>query len=649
MSDPNDSQLITLRTAFPNIFVTEKAIDAKTLRRMVDFGDSYNHGHYEEITDAVLDGKYEKAEDEKGYKLYARKDTIATDDTEEGKGKARQKTQWVEVTNSKTPIPSSVELYLKKADATSPKGEEKDEDFVQIYGLKRLKADYLAGKEPAFPWFDKVQLVTAVVYALCCYDQKLAQLQIRDMEIVNQEQREINRVLMRLTSFQKEMNDLNGTNTNYEARPQRPPDQDIYLFFLERGLLTKDLVCGICEPDEIQSMRTKIFGTPENPGTRSRFKQWTHFLSFLNHGDLFAGWQWKDEHSVALEVVDQRNILLAEQAAASNSTVKRVTAADAENLFNLNFFDPIYWKKTASLENNLFPATAGLGEHFAFDPRLRDKKGNILNKNWKQWDGKKIEDLALVPGFHLLKEQFVRKGTDKEAETRRAEKTYVDYSVRSFSEKPPANKDEWLREVATSLQKNKFLCEDNNSQTSIFVKKGDFYEFSAMFLARLETENEARRYKYVKFEKDSNSDEAFLTLKLNATKSKTDDDNQTGEYALDDLKTAAKKEFYWAVPWRIESDDKDGNKKTDFGNNAWNSFIESVIQDKLSKLQLYPEQVAIWTDTLRIYADRKTSDNSLKSSDLQRTIQEAEKDFTLSSNLDKAIYRNKQGALANVR
>lgn len=99
MSDPNDSQLITLRTAFPNIFVTEKAIDAKTLRRMVDFGDSYNHGHYEEITDAVLDGKYEKAEDEKGYKLYARKDTIATDDTEEGKGKARQKTQWVEVTN----------------------------------------------------------------------------------------------------------------------------------------------------------------------------------------------------------------------------------------------------------------------------------------------------------------------------------------------------------------------------------------------------------------------------------------------------------------------------------------------------------------------------------------------------------------------
>lgn len=613
--------LLSLRTAFSSIFPTEQPITAAVLTQMIAVQDSYNFGHYQELTEADLWNKFEKRSDGAGYQLYSRRDT------------AKETSEWTRVKNIDTQIPSSVELYLQKL-GTSGRSED---DYVQIYSLLKLKPEYVRGEDPIFQCQDKLQILTAIVYALCCYGQKLVQLQIRDVEIMNDELREINRILMRLTSMQKEMNDLQKELTrkppaeqSREDRPKRPVDQDIFLFFLKRNLLTAGLLVREVQKNgdeeilpEIAALRDKIFGTPETPGTLQRFQQWTQFTSLVGHGSLLGGLDRPD--------------VIAEKITGISEDIK---GKYNRNEVNANFYDPVYWKQTVALVDNPCPGSAGLGEHYVFDPRLRDIHGNVLNRKGTEWDGKDIKEIALVPGFKL-----VENPADPKPQAGETQATYLDYSVRSYGPNPPSNAKEWLKGVATMLQRDNFLAaaatDTFGNPVRVFQKSGNFYEFDQNFLEMLVGGREPSfsdfTIKTLTEDEidDSKNRSAFVTLKFPAAGQTPPPPSRFARL------TAAIQKQYWPV--------NEGDNASSPQENAWQKFVGSFVDVERNKSQIIAEQVAIWTDTERIYNDRKNSETTLKTSQLQRDLQETEKNLTTASNFDKAICRNKQGAIINLR
>jgi hypothetical protein len=223
-------QVITLRKVFDRLFAGKNTVDYDVLCQMMSIDDTFNQAAY--TTDSSFSTpeaamiNYEFTLDENGqfsgFILYAR--TIG----------AGGRDVWTQVMNPDARIPSSVELYLKKA------GTGNQEGYVQVYSLRQLNLDsfLISGTNRYQDYYADVSTRAAgALYALSCYQRKIMELHIRDIGAVNNEQMEVNRILSLITTMKNNLTQDDVGISGILDRHTVAVDPDVLAFFSTRGLL----------------------------------------------------------------------------------------------------------------------------------------------------------------------------------------------------------------------------------------------------------------------------------------------------------------------------------------------------------------------------------------------------------------------------
>jgi hypothetical protein len=216
-------RLLTLRQVFDRIFLGKNNIDHAALLDMIQIEDSFNGDTYENdvtINDATNawktygDGTNDS---EKKFVLYAK--STGTDG----------QVVWIPVNNPDNFIPSSVELYLKRIG---------DNEYVQLYTLRKVNPQkFIDQGEYLFHYRDTASRVAGILYALCCYQKKLMQLYINDIEAVNREQRELNRIASLISVIQNDLSEKDTGIDDVAMRHLSTIYADIIAFFVQHGFL----------------------------------------------------------------------------------------------------------------------------------------------------------------------------------------------------------------------------------------------------------------------------------------------------------------------------------------------------------------------------------------------------------------------------
>jgi hypothetical protein len=220
-------KLLTLRQSFDQIFHGKNSFDYDALCAMIDIEDSYNNDVY--MYDAsfrssiIAKGNYETDSDG-NFVLYSR----STD--------SDGKEVFTVVATPDEFVSSSVELYLR-AYALGGGSEVANADFdpfVHIYTLRKLNVDLFNSRAE---YGNTASRVAAILYAMCCAQNTLMRRHINDIEAVNREQKELNRISSLLAVIQ---NDLREKDTGVEDVADRHTSTvyaDVVAFFILRGLL----------------------------------------------------------------------------------------------------------------------------------------------------------------------------------------------------------------------------------------------------------------------------------------------------------------------------------------------------------------------------------------------------------------------------
>ncbi|MDR2677485.1 MAG: hypothetical protein LBB26_02890 [Puniceicoccales bacterium] len=223
-------QVITLRKAFGGLFDGKNIVDYGTLCQMMAINDSFNKDAYAtdasfRTQEAAIDNYEHTLNDAgefSGFVLYSRTTGSGGMDV------------WSQVINPDARIPSSVELYLKR------KGFGTAEGYVQVYALRQLDLNnfLITGTDQYRSYYaDITTRIAGALYALSCYQKKLMELHIHDIEAVNIEQMEVNRILSLLTSMKNDLTQKDVGVTAIADRNTMAVDPDILAFFSIRGLL----------------------------------------------------------------------------------------------------------------------------------------------------------------------------------------------------------------------------------------------------------------------------------------------------------------------------------------------------------------------------------------------------------------------------
>ncbi|MDR0727514.1 MAG: hypothetical protein LBF26_01290 [Puniceicoccales bacterium] len=349
-------QVITLRQVFDHIFVGKNTLDYDALCALMDINDTYNRDVYStdesfSSIDAAMRNYEFTMDDNKnfsGFVLYSR--TIG------GGGKD----VWTQVMNPDARIPSSVELYLKKI------GPNNKEGYVQVYALRQLDLNnfLIEGTNQYRSYYADISTRTAgALYALCCYQKKLMELHIRDIEAINKEQMEVNRILSVLSSIKNELTQVDVGVTEILKRNKRQIDPDVLAFFATRRLLD-NLTQGSCLGlDRIASLRRMLSGADTSGklvrptsssnvsvedvdstgdytlGLVNSFKAWVCLHTLLKHYGMFF--------------------------VTKRGTINGVSDCDV--------YAPQYWQKASEMATNARIGMAGVGDHWIFvgDPSVR--------------------------------------------------------------------------------------------------------------------------------------------------------------------------------------------------------------------------------------------------------------------------------------
>jgi hypothetical protein len=171
--------LISLINVFPDVFPSEEAvINNDAIKQMITVNNTLTDAYCfdETLSEGALSDSYEKAPGGGGYVLYVRSDNMGT-----AAGDA-----WTPVTVAGDKLPNSKDLYLHIV-------KDGKNQFVCIYDLVKLDSDKLQAR-----YGNPGQWIAAVIYSLSCMSTKNLLIHIADIEQLNDECAEINKMMAKL-------------------------------------------------------------------------------------------------------------------------------------------------------------------------------------------------------------------------------------------------------------------------------------------------------------------------------------------------------------------------------------------------------------------------------------------------------------------
>ncbi|MDR2029880.1 MAG: hypothetical protein LBP65_00185 [Puniceicoccales bacterium] len=576
-------ELITLRSAFGDVLSANNSIDLAALRQMIHFQDDYNdESMYKydpsiaEGVDMALDGfRYETADDG-GLQLYV----YGTDES--------GNQSYMAIPSLDSFIPSSVSLFIKVKGANT-------ETYVDVYSLYSLDINAVlapSARNSVFSYGDTAVRVTATVYSMACRQKKLLEQYTRDITVISDEQRLMGVMGNSMTDLITSLTalDANITDASNPNRAKLPPE--LLAFFLRRGLFSRINETGVFTQEFVQEMDQFLDGIDANGkkveiSHKESFIAWTQLVALIRHPMLLNG------------------------PISANMLTTEVTASGAVT----NMYDPMYWQTATDMEGNENSALIA-GEHWVFDPRLRNADGELLARDGSPssvvvWDGVNQDKCIYFNGFS----------------TGAAGSETPDYSLVWFHSSPPTDHTDHLRGMAASMRQ--IVTTSNGTESFLpegyLNEEGGYCELTDKFKTWL-TEDGAKSHITANI-----SDENKILVSAMSTGTETPTANTTRA----SIKDAA------AGPWPYVT------AGGTIGSNAYDAILSGPIETKTSTVEMSSVQVSNLAEALRIYMEQVNNDGTVRSNRLQSTQQQGQTCISVATNLLKSIQNIQMDTVQN--
>ncbi|MDR0679053.1 MAG: hypothetical protein LBF24_02275 [Puniceicoccales bacterium] len=365
--------VVTLRSAFPDALQWKSFVGGDALLAMVCIWDTLNESDAYYLDPRVVEDATKQTDFDQdgrgGYQIYVR---TYNKDTGEMVYQA--------VRDLDSFISDSVSLFL---------GRKADDSYMDIYSLYHLRTNKIFCDHGGASFLDDryadlTMRIVAVLYSLSCRQKRIMEQYIRDIDAVAAEQRLTQRLADVLKAVQSMLTQKDSGIQDVENMHGATLPAEVWAYFVSRDLV--NFSCGdsaFVGIDENAILKV-IYGPQDDTGLKigygavDSFKAWTQFNALLRHGELFLPDYAKPENRIVLP-----------------DALRNVAVADP--------YDTVYWYRSIDLDENAFKGTIGTGDHWVFDPRLRDSEGNILNWAGGIWDGAvhpaEADNCAFFPGF----------------------------------------------------------------------------------------------------------------------------------------------------------------------------------------------------------------------------------------------------------
>jgi hypothetical protein len=532
-------------------------------------------------------------------------------------------------------IPNSISLFVQRSDK---------KEYVNIYSLYRLNVgEIFSSREPNNRYRDLATRVTAVLYSLNCRQKRQMEQYIRDIEAVSTEQHITQHIADILKKVQDSLNQRDHGTKNVEDMHISTLPADVWAFLAERKLL---LIGGggfdTTVVNNVKSCITCNLGSGYS--ALDSFKAWTQLNALLRHCGLFLS----DEKR---HVTVPRNLL---------------EAGAVQNPYN-----SIYWSHSLATKENPFKAIIAVGDHWIFDPRIRNAAGHILTKSGKEWNGNDVAECAFFPGFGAntteLNEGVLYKfslrnpedsfvvrdiiaGTDDDSYDTTLQDA-IDYSVRWYGANPPTSSEEFgcgLSEILSrKCGKESFMPDECFRSTG-----NGRLEFSRKFMDFLRS---AQPHMKLAWKGDNvfavktlsaTVDGAGISLQNNTISTSTYKEHS--DIAVMDLICSNSNMFncstndFWPVPF------KEGSSNGTL-DGAYQKCVLRKIKDKVQGVKIASDKVMGLSDALRMRTEQVNNDGELRSTRLKQAQQAAQQAVSIGTNLVRSINRTRMGTISNVR
>lgn len=683
--------ILSLRDVFPEKFLGLNSITNDAIAAMLQINDTYNTGNYI-ISDAdslvaALRDDYEKNGD--NYRIFQR--------TTDSSGNS----YWTEVTNPDQLLATSVDLYFLKSGIlksdTNPGGKElneiSEENFVQIYSVNKLNQEKLIDTSC---YADTAQRLAAVLYSLCAYNKKIMELQIGDIEAVNNEQIEVNRITTLLTTIQNNLTTLDQTISDDTATEHFTATvmPDILAFFVQRGLIDTSTSVGDLTADVVDKLKKILIGDVDATSDLSQFnsvecfKCWTEFLSVVRHAG--PGADTNQENNVLNNSTEN----IKQNLSGKYSWIDVTAESDVE-------FDPyasFYWRKASEITNNPKNAMTGIGDHWVFDPRLRDINGNLLNTDGEIIeDGQSADSYAYFSGFaptelnNLYPEDSYRVYNPDGSQDDSASNMgvgdgdgdgdvdtaqYVQYDVRFYGTNAPSSREDFIDNVAASLSRTfandiHFIPTDwTSTSDGIITFTDDFWNYidrnndneiglywgvTAGSTEEPGSEISGSEWGPAGGSNTYYNDIEYTSFVIEDPNSRTvgPDFGKMGitEHCRngDDNPGSSQDDFWGVVIPFCQNDDPYTVEAGGLAYILTGPVYEGARSSDDKIVELNADQFALWSDTIRIYLDQVTNDNSLRSSEMQMSLQFSQQDLNTATSLMRSVYKLQTETTTNIR
>ncbi|MDR3316569.1 MAG: hypothetical protein LBS68_00615 [Puniceicoccales bacterium] len=243
---------ITLKSSF-NIPAKDGSVSVEKLKSMITISDWYNAEEMYIYDPTINNGNhtanYECIDDK--LKLYS------LESGEEGYF-------YKEITSNTLAFSSSAKLFLKRKNSSS---------YVDIYSLHRLDRERIfsatggASGQPVFSYKDTATRVTAVLYASGCYQRKIMEQFLVDIDAVKEEQELMKEIGDLIAKTINQLGEDDAGTTKLDDLKMRPLDAKVWAFFLMRGLLTSIAEEHTCAIDKELIEKLKVIASQANPQT----------------------------------------------------------------------------------------------------------------------------------------------------------------------------------------------------------------------------------------------------------------------------------------------------------------------------------------------------------------------------------------------